>query len=77
MYPRIKQLRLDNKLTQIQLSVKLEMDQSEYSKYERGNRTPPTAFLEKLAIYYNTNADYLIGLTNVSEPYERKTNLGI
>ena len=47
-------------------------DQSLYSKYERGVRPIPLDIVVKLARYYNTSVDYILGLTDVREPYPRK-----
>lgn len=63
-YPRIKDLREDNDLTQQQVADFLKMKQSQYSRYERGIRDIPTDILIALAKYYNTTTDYILGLTN-------------
>ena len=57
-------MREDNDLTQQQISEVLLCDQSLYSKYERGERDIPISLLIKLADYYNTSIDYLVGRTN-------------
>ena len=61
---RIRDLREDNDLTQRQISEILLCDQSLYSKYERGEREIPVTLLIKLAEYYNTSIDYLVGRTD-------------
>ena len=38
-------------------------DQSLYSKYEREERAVPLEIMVKLAEYYHTSIDYLVGLT--------------
>ena len=60
----IRDMREDNDLTQQQISKILLCDQSLYSKYERGEREIPIALLIKLADYYNTSIDYLVGRTD-------------
>lgn len=57
-------MREDNDLTQKQISEILLCDQSLYSKYERGERDIPITLLIKLADYYNTSIDYLVGRTD-------------
>lgn len=57
-------MREDNDLTQQQISEILLCDQSLYSKYERGERDIPIALLIKLADYYKTSIDYLVGRTD-------------
>ena len=64
MYDRIRALREDNDLTQQKIANVLLCDQSLYSKYERGEREIPLALLIKLADYYNTSLDYLVGRTD-------------
>lgn len=68
MYRRIRDLREDNDLSQKQLSQILGMSQTGYSKYETGENDIPTQILIKLALYYNTSVDYLLGLTDIKEP---------
>ncbi|MBQ8403170.1 MAG: helix-turn-helix transcriptional regulator [Clostridia bacterium] len=72
MYSRIRDLREDSDLTQKQVAKILEMSQTGYSKYETGENDIPTAILIKLARFYNTSIDYLLGETNVKERYADK-----
>lgn len=60
-------MREDNDLTQKQISSIISCDQSLYSKYERGEREIPLSLIIKLADYYNTSVDYLIGRTENPE----------
>jgi len=62
-YPRIRDLREDNDLTQKQVADYLNMKQPQYSRYERGLRDVPTDVLIKLAKLYKTSTDYILGLT--------------
>ena len=64
MYPRIRDLREDNDLNQTQVARMLGMSQTGYSKYETGENDIPTAILIKLARFYNTSVDYLLGETD-------------
>ncbi len=64
MYPRIRDLREDRDLTQKQIASILGMSQTGYSKYETGENDIPTSILIKLARFYNTSIDYLLGETN-------------
>lgn len=70
---RIRDLREDSDLTQQQIADYLVCDQSLYSKYERGEGTIPMEIIVKLAAYYQTSTDYLLGLTDVRKPYPKKT----
>lgn len=64
MYRRIRDLREDHDLTQKQVAQLLGMSQTGYSKYETGENDIPTAVLIKLADFYNTSTDYLLGRTD-------------
>lgn len=70
MYQRLRDLREDNDLTQTDIAKILGMSQTGYSKYETGENDIPTTILIKLADYYNTSTDYLLGRTNNSKPYK-------
>ena len=69
MYPRIRNMREDHDLSQTKLAKKLGMSQTGYSKYETGENDIPTPILIALAEFYQTSIDYLLGLTDVQEPY--------
>ena len=71
MYQRLRDLREDKDLTQKQIAEYLSMSLSGYSKYELGENDIPTQILIKLASFYNTSIDYILGLTNIKEPYKR------
>lgn len=69
MYPRIRDLREDHDMNQTELAQKLGMSQTGYSKYETGENDIPTSVLIKLARFYNTSIDYLLGETNCKKRY--------
>ena len=71
MQLRIRDLREDRDLSQQQIADYLMCDQSLYSKYEREERAVPLEVMAKLADYYNTSIDYLVGRTDRKEPYPR------
>lgn len=71
MYRRIKDLREDADLKQRELAAILNCSQRVYSNYERGDLDIPTEVLIKLAIYYNTSVDYILGLTDIKDPYKK------
>ena len=64
MYTRIRDLREDKDLTQKQLAQMLGMSQAGYSKYETGENDIPTHILIKLADFYETTTDYILGRTD-------------
>lgn len=69
LYPRIRALREDCDLNQTKMATILGMSQTGYSKYETGENDIPTDVLIKLAKYHNTSVDYLLGLTDIRQPY--------
>lgn len=71
MFVRIRNLREDNDKTQREVAEYLFCDQSLYSKYERGVRDVPVGIIIKLAIFYNTSTDYILGLTDEKTPYNK------
>lgn len=61
MYQRIRDLREDRDMTQTQIAAMLGMSQTGYSKYETGENDIPTQVLIKLAEFYGTSIDYILG----------------
>lgn len=71
MYKRIRDLREDKDLTQKQIAQLINMSQTGYNQYEIGKNDIPTKILIKLANFYGTSTDYLLGITNIKKPYPR------
>ena len=69
MYSRLRDLREDRDLNQTQVARMLDMSQTGYSKYETGENDIPTVVLIKLARFYNTSVDYLLGETDDPQRY--------
>lgn len=69
MYKRLRDLREDRDMSQTALAKIIGMSQTGYSKYETGENDIPTSILIKLADYYNTSIDYMLGRTDIKEPY--------
>ena len=63
-YPRIRNLREDNDMTQTQMGQILSCSQRVYSNYERGDIDIPTTTLSKIADFHNVSVDYLLGRTD-------------
>ena len=68
---RLKDLREDMDLYQKDIADTLNISQTNYSKYELGKINIPIETLKKLAIYFNTSIEYILGLTNIPDPYPR------
>ena len=60
MYPRLKDLREDNGLTQKQVAVYLHCTQQAYSAYETGKREIPINHLKALSKLYKKSIDFLL-----------------
>lgn len=63
LYQRIRELREDHDLTQVQMGKILSCSQRVYSNYERGELDIPTEILIKLADFYEVSVDYLLNRT--------------
>ena len=61
---RIRDLRIDNDMTQQDLAQKLNLHLTQYCRYERGESDVPNEILIKLAKIYNVTTDYILGLSN-------------
>ena len=59
---RLKKLRIDSKLTQIQVAERIGVVDSVISSYESGARYPSLNNIIKLAALYHVSVDYLLGL---------------
>lgn len=69
MYQRLRDLREDRDLNQQTMAELLNVSQTTYSRYESGALDIPSASLIKLAEFYGTSIDYLLGLTSNAQPF--------
>lgn len=67
-FQRIQDLRIDSDLYQKKIGEILHISQRSYSHYETGSRNIPIEMLIRLADYYDTTIDYLVGRTDNKEP---------
>lgn len=68
-FKRIAELRIDHDKGQKEIAAYLNMSRQVYSRYERGDREIPVWAVIKLADYYHTSTDYILGRTdNPSQP---------
>jgi transcriptional regulator with XRE-family HTH domain len=65
---RIRDVREDRDLSQKEIAKVLNTTQQQYSKIETGKADISGEKLIALAKFYNTSADYLLGLTNDPTP---------
>lgn len=68
---RLKQLRKEKGLTQVQMQMRTGIDQSDYSKIENGKRYYTFEQCKRIALALNTSMDYLAGLTDTKKAYTR------
>ena len=64
VYENLRNLREENNLSQKELAKELSIAQTTYSNYELGKINIPVPTLIRLAEYYHTTVDYLLGLTD-------------
>lgn len=72
MFNRIRDLREDRDLYQKDLAKILNITQAQYSRIETNENQLSYEGLIKLASFYNTSIDYILGLTNNKKPYPKK-----
>ncbi|MBQ9968758.1 MAG: helix-turn-helix transcriptional regulator [Oscillospiraceae bacterium] len=65
---KLRGIREDNDLTQVQIAEVLGTSQTMYARYERGANEMPVRHLVTLCKFYNVSADYFLD----TAPDERK-----
>lgn len=65
---RIRELREELHMTQIRLSIELEVAQETVSAYENEKHYPSFAQLVRLSNLFNASIDYIMGLSDVKKP---------
>lgn len=69
---KLRDLREDRDLTQADIAEILNVNQTTYSRYERGDINIPLDVLIKMALFFDTSIDYILNLTDDKKPYKRK-----
>lgn len=72
LFQRIRNLREDNDIKQKQVAEYLHISQNTYSQYENGLISLSAENAVKLAKFYHTSTDYLLGMTDQKSPYPPK-----
>ena len=70
-------MREDRDIKQSTLAKYLGVHQTTYSSYEIGKLSLTADVLVKLAKYYNTSVDYLLGLTDDTKPFPKSRQWGV
>lgn len=71
---RLRKLRKEKGYTQIKMQLLTGIDQSDYSKIEKGKRYYTFEQCKRIAVALDTSMDYLAGLTDDPKPYPRSTH---
>ena len=67
-FQRLEDLRVDADKTQDDSATILDCKREVYRRYERGVHEIPVWAVIKLAKYYQTSTDYILGLTDIRKP---------
>lgn len=63
---RLKQIRIENNLSQTELAKAINVDVSSISYWESGRYEPKATYIYKLSKALQVSADYLLGLEDES-----------
>lgn len=63
-FRRLRDLREDHDMKQLEVANYLGIAQTVYSRYERGFQTIPVEHLLRLAELYDVTTDYILGRTD-------------
>ena len=70
---RLKELRTEAHMTQVELPKQLGIGQSSYADWERGKKNPTQENLMKIAQFFDISLDYLVG--NIDEKEDGLDNI--
>ena len=59
---RLKELRIENGLSQQKLAKEINVTQKAIDFWEKGINEPKASYIIKLAKYFNVSTDYLLGI---------------
>ena len=72
---RLKQLRNEKGVLQRELADYLNVSRVTITQYENGSRSPDDETKKKIAEYFNVSLDYLMGFSDIRNPYTIDKNL--
>lgn len=72
---RIRELREERNMTQVRLSIELEVTQETISAYEIGKHQPSIKSLLKMSDLFHVSIDYILGRSNVRNPVSNSSAL--
>ena len=59
---RLKELRIEKGLSQMQLAIKLNISQSAIAKWELGKTEPTSSAIITVAKFFDETTDYVLGV---------------
>lgn len=71
---RLKELRIEKRMTQEELANQFFLNKSSVSRYERNQQVPELELLQKIADFFEVTTDYLLGKSTVKS-YEQEKEL--
>ena len=70
MLPNLKLLRQEYGISQQRLADAISVSQPSINKYENHNIEPEIEILKRMADYFNTSIDYIVGHTDIRRKIE-------
>jgi len=67
---RIRELRKEHHMTQVRLSVELEVAQETISAYENQKHYPSFLQLTRMSELFHASIDYIMGLSDIRNPVD-------
>ena len=75
MLPNLKKLRAEKGISQQKLAEIIGVSQPSINKYENHNIEPEIEILKRMASYFDTSIDYIVGYTDIDRKIESAQDL--
>lgn len=72
---RLKNLRNDKGMLQRELADLLKVSRVTITHYENGKRSPDQATIKKISQLFNVSTDFLLGNSNIKDPYHEDNGM--
>ena len=72
---RLKELRLEKKMTQQELADLFNTGKASISHYESNRKIPDANNIERYAEFFNTSTDYILGKSDIRNPKSKEVNV--
>lgn len=70
---RVKELRKEKGLSQSEIAKRYDLDRTSIGKWETNISVPDIGIIKDLAEYFEVTTDYLLGISDIRDPYEIQT----